>query len=218
MIICGMWSLWMLRNRRRHGEDGLPIRRAVLWVCDTTFDIWQLLHQPKEMVLKVKPTWKLSEEGWIKCNFDGAFYQDGSGATGAVRDHHGGFKGGVARWYDHCVDALTMEELAFRDGLILVKNHGVTRVSFETDCQELVNLWLMKADQRSSISAIIKEIQELSCSLISFSLSYTSRVCNLASHVLAKQVSSVCVMGEWHQAPSCVHQTLVSDCNHAIHQ
>jgi len=34
LIICGMWSLWMLRNKRRHGEVGMPIRQAVLWVCD----------------------------------------------------------------------------------------------------------------------------------------------------------------------------------------
>ncbi|KAF8711610.1 hypothetical protein HU200_029063 [Digitaria exilis] len=34
VIICGMWSLWMLRIRRRHGEAELPIRHAVMWVRD----------------------------------------------------------------------------------------------------------------------------------------------------------------------------------------
>lgn len=32
VIICGMWSLWMSRNKRRHGEDVVPIRVAVQWV------------------------------------------------------------------------------------------------------------------------------------------------------------------------------------------
>nr|TKW06741.1 hypothetical protein SEVIR_7G260350v2 [Setaria viridis] len=84
VIICGIWSLWMLRNRRRHGEAGLPIRQAVMRVRDTAYDLWQLLHPQKEQVPKVLPRWKPLEEDWIECNFDGAFYLDGSGATGAV--------------------------------------------------------------------------------------------------------------------------------------
>ena len=74
------------RNRRRHGEVGLPIRQAVLWVCDTAFDLWQMLHPQKEQSPRVLPKWKPPDEGWIKCNSDGAFYSDGSGATGALRE------------------------------------------------------------------------------------------------------------------------------------
>jgi hypothetical protein len=29
VIICGMWSLWMLRNQRRHGQAGMSIRQVV---------------------------------------------------------------------------------------------------------------------------------------------------------------------------------------------
>ena len=69
-----------------------------------------------------------------------------------------------------------------------------------------------------TVTTILREIQELCNSLVSFSLCYTYRGCNLAAHVLAKQVSSVCVMGEWHQAPSCVQRYLESDCNFALDQ
>jgi len=37
-----------------------------------------------------------------------------------------------------CMDVLTIEALACRDGLILEKKIGTTRVLLETDCQELV--------------------------------------------------------------------------------
>lgn len=63
-----------------------------------------------------------------------------------------------------------MEASACRDGLILARKHGATRVVFETDCQELVRLWSLKDEQRSSITAILREIQELCNSLVSFSL------------------------------------------------
>ena len=111
-----------------------------------------------------------------------------------------------------------MEALACRDGLILAKNYGATRVVLETDCQDLVRLWSLKDEQRSSVTSILREIQELSNSLISFSLCYASRECNLVAHVLAKQVSSVCVMGEWHQATSCVERYLEFHCNNALDQ
>jgi hypothetical protein len=169
VIICGTWSLWMLRNRHRHGEARMPIRQAVMWVSDTASDLWQLLHPQKEQTPKVLPRWKPPEEDWIKCNPDGAFYPDGSGATGAVlRDHHGCFKGGSTRWYDTCMDALTMEALACRDGVILAKKKGATRVLLETDCQELVRLWSMKDEERSSVTTILREIQELCNSLVKF--------------------------------------------------
>jgi hypothetical protein len=56
--------------------------------------------------------------GWLKCNVDGAFYeQQWQGATGAVlRDDNGAFVRGGAKWYGHCLDALNMEALACRDG------------------------------------------------------------------------------------------------------
>jgi ribonuclease HI len=57
----------------------------------------------------------------MKCNTDGAFYgNQGKGATGFVlRDETGGFVRGGAQWYDHGLDALTMEALACRGGLVL---------------------------------------------------------------------------------------------------
>ena len=59
-----LWDVVTLdaRNRRRHGEVGLPIRQAVLWVCDTAFDLWQMLHPQKEQSPRVLPRWKPPEE------------------------------------------------------------------------------------------------------------------------------------------------------------
>jgi len=84
IIICGMWSLWMQRNKRRHGEAGLPIRQAVIWVRDTAFDLWQILHPPKQDRANLEiPKWVKPHPGWVKCNVDTVFLAvNGSGATG----------------------------------------------------------------------------------------------------------------------------------------
>lgn len=39
IIICRMWSLWTMRNKRRHGEAPLPVHKAVNWIKDTAFDL-----------------------------------------------------------------------------------------------------------------------------------------------------------------------------------
>ena len=163
------------------------------------------------------PSWNPPGDGWLKCNFDGACYPDGKGATGAViRDHNGTFHGGSAKWYGHCMDALTMEALAFRDAVIFAKQRGATRVVvFETDCHSLIHLWSMEDEQRSMFATILREIHDLGSSLVSFSLCY-ARVCNLVAHELARQVSSSSVMVEWLQVPSCVQRYLETDCNHAL--
>jgi len=46
-ILCGMWALWMMRNKRRHGEQSMTIQQAALWARDTAFDLWQLVHKPE---------------------------------------------------------------------------------------------------------------------------------------------------------------------------
>ena len=92
---------------------------------------------------------------------DAAFYvEQWQGATGLVlRDELGSFVRGSAKWYAHCLDALTMEALACRDGLLLAQQTNAQRVWMES--QELVKLWCPGENQRSSIVSILREIREL---------------------------------------------------------
>jgi len=48
VIMCGMWALWMMRNKRQHGELLMPIHQAVIWARDTAYDLWQLRQQPTQ--------------------------------------------------------------------------------------------------------------------------------------------------------------------------
>ena len=137
--------------------------------------------------------WEKPPSGWVKCNTDGAFYeQQGQGATGAVlRNDTGDFLRGGAKWYNHCLDALSMEALACRDGLALALQTGIQKVWqkvwLETDCQEIVKLWQAGVNQRSSVVSIIKEIRELSTLFQDFKFCFVCRSCNKLAHALASQ-------------------------------
>ena len=148
---------------------------------------------------------------------DGAFYADvGQGASGVVlRSSTGEFLVGRARWYPHGLDALTIEALACRDGLEAARDRGVACLQLEADCQELANLWSRGDYQRSFLAPILSEIKELSLNFSEFILLYANRSCNRVAHLLAKQVTSDIMLGEWHAAPICIDHLLAEDCNPA---
>ena len=108
--------------------------------------------------------------GWTKCNVDGAFYEDQRrGPMGAVmRNDAGSLKRGRAQWYEHGLHALTMEALACRHGLLMAQHAGAQKVWLETDCLELVRLWNVGENQKSSVATILREIRDLSMVFPSF--------------------------------------------------
>jgi ribonuclease HI len=215
-IIIGMYSLWMQRNSRKHGEQDKPIKVAVKWTVDTAFDLWQLLHpHVTAAVTGDELHWERPPTGWMKCNSDGAFYENQSkGATGAViRDEAGGFVRAGAQWYDHGLDALTMEALACRDGLVLAQQAGALKIWLESDCQELVHLWKAGDNQRSHVATLLREIRGLSLGFQDFKFSFISRKCNRVAHVLAKQVTGDARVGWWQECPDCIVNLLSADCS-----
>jgi hypothetical protein len=122
LFIIGMYSLWMQRNNRRHGENQLPVRHAVQWVVDLAHDLWQIAQSKKQLrPVSIHSAWQPPPEGWFKRNADGAFYMGtNQGATGAVlRTPSGSFVAGRACWYSHGLDTLMLERLACRDGVKL---------------------------------------------------------------------------------------------------
>jgi hypothetical protein len=49
VILCGMWSLWMMRKKRRHGEAPLPVRQALEWVRETSVDLFGIYFIPRSL-------------------------------------------------------------------------------------------------------------------------------------------------------------------------
>jgi ribonuclease HI len=72
-------------------------------------------------------------EGWVKLNTDGA-YKDGSaaGCGGVIRDSHGGWIGGFAKYLGIC-SAYVAELWGVLEGLRYARNHGFTRIELNVD-------------------------------------------------------------------------------------
>lgn len=160
-------------------------------------------------------SWQALEFGWIKCNVDAAFKpKNGTAASGVVlRDHDGRCCGGTTHWYGHCLDALTAETIACRDGLRYALKRGIRNLKMETDCQILVSLWKGRANQKSEVDSLLKEMEDLTRSFEAFELIFISRDCNRLAHECARLVSRDNQVVEWLITLPGLRGIVDNDCN-----
>jgi len=52
VIIIGMYALWTQRNRKDHGEQQLPLQKAVQWAVDMAHDFWQTTKQAMQRMTR----------------------------------------------------------------------------------------------------------------------------------------------------------------------
>jgi hypothetical protein len=70
--------------------------------------------------------------------------------------------------FHEVIDPLIAEAMALREGVIFSKLRGFSRLIFEVDCLEVVNLWNSRAVLRSVIAPILLNIEGLVLDFNSF--------------------------------------------------
>ena len=105
------------------------------------------------------PRWIPSPHGVAKINVDAALSKSSNlAATAAVaRDEAGVFLGALAVVTQGITDPVTMEVLAFREGLALANDLALHRVRMASDCADAMRS--IAQDMRGAYSQIIQEIK-----------------------------------------------------------
>lgn len=106
-----------------------------------------------------------------------------------LRDQDGRTCEGTNKWFEFCLTPLAAEALECCDGMQLAKDQGVNMLLLETDCQVLVSLWVNRSQQKSEISSLLGQMEELSWSFDSFDFRFISRNCNKLARTCARLVS-----------------------------
>jgi hypothetical protein len=107
---------------------------------------------------------------------------------------------------------LTAEAVACRDGLLYALERGVQRLKMESDCQVLIRLWINRANQKSKVDSLLKQMEDISWSFEAFHLSFISRDCNRLVHECARLVSHENQV-EWLITPPGLREIADIDCN-----
>jgi ribonuclease HI len=219
VILCGMWSLWNIRNDHYHGKKLIEPALAIDWSMDACFHLLISQENPHRELTTRMEKWQPPSDGVLKINCDGAFLSGSSeGSTGAVlRKFDGSFLGASARWLSAVSSALVAEAEACRDGLRLALNRTeFSGVILETDSLQLVSLWNSRLQQYSEIAVILEDIAEMISPLPSFCFSHVKRLANHVAHLCVKQLSHTSSSFLWFQQPRFLLHSLESDCNISV--
>jgi hypothetical protein len=139
-MISIMSAIWDSRNRWTHDDMGYVPSKTVEAIAETMGYLEKKTGM-KERVCRPPCTWHGPAPGVVKLNSDGAVRSDqGFAAGGGVARDVDGFRGAWCRIYQDIVDPLSSETLAFRDAASFAKQMGFTRITCESDCEELVRL------------------------------------------------------------------------------
>ena len=99
---------------------------------------------------------------------------------------HVSFLGAWSKSLPGITDPFIAELLAFRKGMIFAQLRGFSHVVMEIDCLELVNIWKSRGNSRSIAAPILEELEEISASFASFSVTHVSREINIPAHQCAR--------------------------------
>ena len=138
-----------------------------------------------------------------------------SGATGAVITRHdGSFLKAGGTWICSAANALNMEAMALRDGVLLALQGNFSKVLMETDSVTLMKFWREDKDGRSDIGPLLLEVRERSKIFSEFDLRLVNREANSAAHLCAHEVYSRKQRCLWLvTTPSFLLPCIEQDCN-----
>jgi ribonuclease HI len=216
LVICGAWTLWTGRNRRRNGRSIWQPGQAVRYISNLLEELALVRLPVREAAPKVKMRWKTPTDLWVKVNTDGGFCsEENTGTTGfVIRDAQGDVQAAGGRWFDHVPDALMAEALAAKEGLELATEVGCDRVILETDSSVLHSMLSDRSYIHSAIGGVCRDIKDLSAGFVEFKIAWVRREANTLAHSCAKKVNSVFRSMFWlDEIPEWLKGLASADCN-----
>nr|GLL25228.1 uncharacterized protein LOC109163410 [Ipomoea trifida] len=165
-------------------------------------------------------SWQPPEEGWIKCNMDGAF-KKGSGLVsvgGLFRDHKGSWiLGFMSKIGD--TNSFAAELWGLREGLRLAKARGFDKVIFELDSEAVINAMRREEDPGKPTSTLIQDFNFLRGCMREIKFSHTLHEGNTSADRLVNLGQAV----DWGASvldhpPEALENLLLSDAHGALIQ
>ncbi|XP_058746446.1 uncharacterized protein LOC131619358 [Vicia villosa] len=149
----------------------------------------------------------------VKCNVDAGF-NNVCGTTNrgcCFRDHLGRIiKGGVS-WDVGFLSVHEAEAMALKEAIHHASSSHFSHVTFESDCQLVVNSIRAKNAGPSEFSLIIKSIQNLLSFFPNFKVKFIKRQANSVAHTLTKAANSWSRRSFFNLVPPCIEFCLMNE-------
>ena len=232
------WRIWHARNEVTHDKPLPGVEGFRRFICSYIQSLDNIRQAPTEELIKGKQVvgkqyiheqniqstqppvrWSRPPNGVLKLNVDGAYVAQ-TGAAGAgmiLRRSDGSIVFSACRALQFCASALDAELQACLEGTRFALDMCQGNFLVETDSVELLNMAISVERDRSSLGHLVEDLRILLSSDRILSVSKIPRLCNIASHDLARHGIVDQRTQIWFgSAPDILRDRIVRDCNNSI--
>ena len=130
-----------------------------------------------------------------------------------VRDHRGDFiaAGCQCQLIQRFDDPELAEAVAIRRAVSFPSEHNLQQVVMASDCFSVIKKIRSKVYDRSNVGVIVQDVKNLICENPSVTLTYVSRRCNKAAHVLAKQADVFKDVVWFNESPEIIRNIICNE-------
>jgi ribonuclease HI len=209
-----IWLLWNNRNQwlwnnEKRKATQLGVQALHMW--EEWFAV-QRFHDSTRVEEQVQHAqqWLPPRHGWIKCNVDAGFHNDGRITSGGwcFRNDVGLFVRAGSFWLSGGLSVPEAEALTLLEAMKTACIMNLDKIIFECDSQLVVNAIHANHDGASAFSIIISSIKNLLLLNSNFEVKFVKRQANLVAHKLARAANSWASRCDFYSIPPCIENQL----------
>ena len=211
------WHIWEARNAVRNGENLThPNRVAEKVKTYVQMALMHLFKSPTSHRCESEysvPKWIPPPDGWLMINVDAATFKNPPrmGVGLVVRDHRGDFIAACCQLIQRFDDPELAEAIAIRRAVSFSSEYNLQQVVVASDCLGVIKKIKSKVYDRSNVGVIVQDVKNLICENPSVTLTYVSKGCNKAAHVLAKQADVFKDVVWFNESPEIIRNIICNE-------
>ncbi|KAM0846858.1 hypothetical protein ACQ4PT_055376 [Festuca glaucescens] len=192
VLVVTFWHIWESRNDLRNNGVLLHPRRVASKIVSYVDMINEFLVNPKgpngRLGLSPPPKWKPPPELVVCVNVDAALFppEQRMGWGAVFRNHAGEFLLSCSEGLHGLPPPELAEAIAVRRAMSVARVRGFSRIAVVSDCLSVIQRILASAMDRSTLGAVINDINTLKTDFQSCLFSFSSRKTNVLAHKLAR--------------------------------
>ncbi|KAK8532151.1 hypothetical protein V6N12_053597 [Hibiscus sabdariffa] len=209
-----VWALWIYRNNKVHENNSQSAKDLALFVLAFVqeYDGIHKVSSPQQNTDNI--CWNPPIGDSVKVNFDASFNSSEKRSTSSIiiRDSSGLPMAASTVPHLFTMDPEMAEVKACEQAILLARDLGFRKVIIEGDALNVISKLNSLVEDRSDISAIVKNIQDVRKQFQIISFVHVRRRCNRVAHILAKDYGSATTHMVWiEQVPSYAEEAVVDD-------
>jgi ribonuclease HI len=213
-----IWLIWNNRNQwiwshEKRNATQLGVQASHMW--NEWYGVQSFSNSSRlEEQVQQQLQWTPPRQGWLKCNVDAGFHNNGRITSGGwcLRNERGQFVRAGSYWNNIAHTIPEAEALVLLEAMKVAGTMNWQHITFESDSQLVVRaIHAANYNGASIFSIIISNIKNLLLLNPNFEVKFVKRQVNLVAHQLARAAKFWTRRCDFYSIPPCIENLLIND-------